>query len=133
VFDKLRASPGKVFGGLYPVNVDVDTGRLAGSQITMGALGDSFYEYEMKMWLYSGEPRFRAMYEESADAIAKHLYTESTPKKLGYLREHNGRPIDKMDHLACFAGGMFALGAHGASRKRDLDIGAGIAHTCYEM
>ena len=38
-----------------------------------------------------------------------------------------------MDHLACFAGGMFALGAHGDTRERDLNIGAEIARTCHEM
>jgi len=38
-----------------------------------------------------------------------------------------------MDHLVCFAGGMFALGARGSTRERDFTVGEQITRTCYEM
>lgn len=39
-----------------------------------------------------------------------------------------------MGHLACFAGGMFALGADGSRNKAGhyLELGAEIARTCHE-
>lgn len=40
-----------------------------------------------------------------------------------------------MGHLACFAGGMFALGADGSPDDKAghyLQLGAEIAHTCHE-
>lgn len=39
-----------------------------------------------------------------------------------------------MGHLACFAGGMFALGADGSRDKAGhyLELGAEIARTCHE-
>lgn len=39
-----------------------------------------------------------------------------------------------MGHLACFAGGMFALGADGSKDKAGhyLELGAEIARTCHE-
>jgi len=40
----------------------------------------------------------------------------------------------KFEHLTCFAGGMFALGASSMSRKNvHLEIGKGITKTCHEM
>lgn len=40
-----------------------------------------------------------------------------------------------MGHLACFAGGMFALGADGSRKDKAghyLELGAEIARTCHE-
>lgn len=133
VYKKLYESPGKILGGLYPVNVNVDTGHLSGAHITLGALGDSFYEYLMKMWLYTGDSFYKRMYEQTADSIASNLYRKSSPSGMGYLAEMNGAVVDKMDHLACFAGAMFALGAHGSTAQRDLDIGEAITETCWQM
>jgi mannosyl-oligosaccharide alpha-1,2-mannosidase len=35
-------------------------------QTSFGALGDSFYEYLLKQWLFTGrtEPKYRRMYDE---------------------------------------------------------------------
>lgn len=40
---------------LYPISVQTSSGNLMhGGKITLGAMGDSFYEYLLKMWLYTG-------------------------------------------------------------------------------
>ena len=41
--------------GLAPVFVDTKTAKLKGSLITLGARGDSYYEYLLKQWLLSGK------------------------------------------------------------------------------
>ena len=55
------------------------------------------------------------MYAEAARGIADHMIAKSAPNKLTYLAELSSpahkTKVHKMDHLACFAGGMFALGA----------------------
>lgn len=57
--------------------------------------------------------RYRRMYEESSRAVITHLIKKSTPSGLTYIAEkENGNIVDKMDHLVCFAGAMFALGAY---------------------
>jgi hypothetical protein len=35
--------------GLYPIKVSITDGSLADTQVTFGALGDSFYEYLLKV------------------------------------------------------------------------------------
>jgi hypothetical protein len=39
--------------GLAPIYISTTTGRLQGGTITLGARGDSFYEYLLKEWLQS--------------------------------------------------------------------------------
>lgn len=42
--------------GLVPIFVNADTGSFRpGSTITLGARGDSYYEYLLKQWLQSGK------------------------------------------------------------------------------
>ena len=119
----------------------------------MGALGDSFYEYLLKAWLQSGKKDHiaRAMYDEALEAIDKYLVQTSSKSKLTYLAEMKyDRTEHKMDHLACFAGGLFALGSDPnrgtvpsnkveSMDKKSLDmvdkylsLGVGIANTCHE-
>lgn len=44
-------------------------------------------------------------------AVITHL-VKKTPTGLTYIAEKDGGIVDKMDHLVCFAGAMFALGAY---------------------
>ncbi len=125
--------------GLYPVYVNVNSGHQSG-HVTLGALGDSFYEYLLKMWFLTDKkvPRFREMYDEAASAIAERMVKKTTPSSLWYfgeLSEAGGTgTAPKMDELACFAaGGMFGYGAHGASLERDRLIAAEVAAFCHEM
>jgi len=37
--------------GLFPIKVNIADGNVADSHITFGALGDSFYEYLLKLWI----------------------------------------------------------------------------------
>ena len=51
IFDHLeKISPAD---GLYPLFVDMRSGGFQGDQISFGAMGDSFYEYMIKMHVYT--------------------------------------------------------------------------------
>ncbi|XP_076820198.1 mannosyl-oligosaccharide 1,2-alpha-mannosidase IA-like [Clavelina lepadiformis] len=120
--------------GLYPNYLNPQTGAWGQRHVSVGALGDSFYEYLLKAWLLSdkSDVEARLMYDEAIEAIEKHVMGKS-PGGLTYLGEwRSGRLEPKMGHLTCFAGGMFALGANGSKdEKHFLQLGAEIAHTCH--
>lgn len=54
VLNRVMTMEGRV-EGLAPVWVDTRTGALKGQLITLGARGDSYYEYMLKQWLLSGK------------------------------------------------------------------------------
>ncbi|KAM9942947.1 hypothetical protein ACTFIT_006342 [Dictyostelium discoideum] len=124
--------------GLFPVFVNQDANGFCGSFITIGGLGDSYYEYLLKMWIYTnGEDEiYRRLFVESADSIIEHLYKVS-PKGDGYLSamDHNSL-TNIQEHLACFAGGMFALAAAANITQDDkksakyMEVGEMITKTC---
>lgn len=41
--------------GLAPFYIDPANGALSGGVMTLGARGDSYYEYMLKQWLISGK------------------------------------------------------------------------------
>ena len=54
----------------------------------------------------------RAMFDEAMFAIAKRLVQRSSPSGYVYIADWSGSSLThKMDHLACFAGAMLAVGA----------------------
>jgi len=136
VFDHLdRIAPAD---GLYPLFIDMNTGGFQGDQISFGAMGDSFYEYTIKMHVYTGKavPQYRRMYDRSINGVMQKLIYDSTPTGFTYIAEmEGGNIVPKMDHLACFVPGMLALGADGAGKERDkhMRVARGLARTCYEM
>lgn len=103
----------------------------------MGALGDSFYEYLLKAWIQSGgrDMDARKMYDEAMVAVEKHLLQKSVSGLTYFAEMKYDRLEHKMDHLACFAGGLVALGAQSLEtpdKERFTNIGAGITNTCHE-
>jgi len=73
--------------------------------ISLGALGDSFYEYLLKSYLQTGDADAREMYDAAVDAFEKNGLIRYSKSGLLYLAEMRyDRVESKMDHLACFAG-----------------------------
>lgn len=85
--------------------------------MSLGGLGDSFYEYLLKAWLQSGKEDMEAreMYDEAMDAVSKHMIIKSAGGLLYASDMQFDRLDHKMGHLACFAG---KLKARGSSIKR---------------
>ncbi|GMI38044.1 hypothetical protein TeGR_g5298 [Tetraparma gracilis] len=133
----------KPANGLYPIHVDPRTGDFKGSTITLGAMGDSFYEYMIKLWVQGGKTQqyLRDMWDASMDGVTSKLWQKSTPTGLSYIADlNNGRIDHKMDHLVCFMGGALALGAYtnpaglqSPKAQRDLELAKAVTYTCYQM
>lgn len=131
--------------GLYPNYLNPKTGNWGSKHVSLGALGDSFYEYLLKLWIYHGgrnnpgvevDELGRAAFDDSMDAVQKNLVHTSAQSKLLYLSDmKNTKAIHKMGHLACFMGGLYALAMKGASPelsevyKKNAE---GITNTCHE-
>ncbi|PAA63039.1 hypothetical protein BOX15_Mlig014089g5 [Macrostomum lignano] len=137
--------------GLYPNYIHPSTASWCQQHSSLAGLGDSFYEYLIKEWLRSGKADAEAkqLFDESLPGIERHMLRTSDSARLLYLADVKfGRIAEKkMDHLACFAGGMFALGAHEtrqsaassststsaeAFANKWIQIGARITATCRE-
>ncbi|KAM4580458.1 mannosyl-oligosaccharide 1,2-alpha-mannosidase IA isoform 2-T2 [Odontesthes bonariensis] len=123
--------------GLYPNFLSPVSGNWVQHHVSIGGLGDSFYEYLIKSYLMSDktDENAKMMYYSALEAIEANLVQKS-PGGLTYLAEWRGGILDhKMGHLACFSGGMIGIGADdGAQEKRQhyLDLAAEITHTCHE-
>ncbi|XP_076593003.1 mannosyl-oligosaccharide 1,2-alpha-mannosidase IA isoform X2 [Chaetodon auriga] len=123
--------------GLYPNFLSPVSGNWVQHHVSIGGLGDSFYEYLIKSFLMSdkSDEDAKKMYYSALEAIEANLVQKS-PGGLTYMAEWRGGILDhKMGHLACFSGGMIGIGADdGAAEKRQhyLDLAAEITHTCHE-
>ncbi|VBB25261.1 unnamed protein product [Acanthocheilonema viteae] len=125
--------------GLYPNYLNPKSGKWGPKHVSVGALGDSFYEYLLKSWLRSGknDTVYKEMYDAALVAIKKYLLRYSRQNHLAYFIELKGkREVHKMDHLACFIVGLLALEAlneNDMKRRNDtLKLAEEIANTCHE-
>ncbi|EFN85019.1 Mannosyl-oligosaccharide alpha-1,2-mannosidase isoform 2, partial [Harpegnathos saltator] len=122
--------------GSIKVNT-VFNGEFVADHMSLGGLGDSFYEYLLKAWIQSGKEDIEAreMYDEAIAAITEHMI-KTSPGKLVYVSDLKYDRLEhKMGHLACFAGGMFALGAKTVENElsdKYMNIAAGLTNTCHE-
>lgn len=79
--------------------------------MSMGGLGDSFYEYLLKSWIQSGKTdvQGREMFDEAMKAVLKHML-QTSPGGLLYISDLKYDKLEqKMDALACFAGEVLVL------------------------
>eukprot|EP00986_Skeletonema_menzelii_P021000 scaffold32893_cov148-Skeletonema_menzelii.AAC.1 len=141
ILDKITPEDGLLFEKLK------DDGRkgvsFVSGKTSFGAMGDSTYEYMIKLWIQGGrkEDMYRKMWDKAMNGVHAQLVQKSKPNGLTYLADRvNGRTDHKMDHLACFMGGSLALGAYtdpsgidSSRAKRDLKTAKALTYTCYQM
>ncbi|KFM22865.1 Mannosyl-oligosaccharide 1,2-alpha-mannosidase MNS1 [Auxenochlorella protothecoides] len=126
--------------GLMPLFLSPSTGKFTSRRISLGALGDSYYEYLLKMWLLKGktDDMYRTMWEQAMDEMLEKLVLNSTEGHM-YIAELDRKTVrHKMDHLVCFVPGMLALGVHsgavgGEKGERYMAVAAGVTETCWHM
>ncbi|KAL6652075.1 hypothetical protein ACP70R_011000 [Stipagrostis hirtigluma subsp. patula] len=126
--------------GLLPIYINPHSGTASYSTITFGAMGDSFYEYLLKVWIQGNKTEhvkhYRQMWETSMEGLIS-LIRKTTPSNYHYICEKNGGSLsDKMDELACFAPGMLALGASGYGPEKSeqiMNLAKELAKTCYNF
>ncbi|KAK3516900.1 hypothetical protein QTP70_028269 [Hemibagrus guttatus] len=123
--------------GLYPNYLNPNSGQWGQHHVSVGGLGDSFYEYLLKAWIMSDklDEEAKNLYYAALKAIETGLIRRSSGG-LTYIAEWKGGLLEhKMGHLTCFAGGMIALGADGAPEDQtghQMELAAEITRTCHE-
>lgn len=125
--------------GLYPLYLHPKTGKWGSVSHSIGGLGDSFYEYLLKHWLITGkkDTHVKDEYDAAVFAVERRMLFESKQSKLWYFANIHGTRIEhKMEHLACFSGGMFALQSanevNSTVAAHYLELAEKLAHTCHE-
>ncbi|OLL24639.1 Mannosyl-oligosaccharide 1,2-alpha-mannosidase IC [Neolecta irregularis DAH-3] len=109
--------------------------------LTLGALADSFYEYLLKEYilLEGRSDQYRLLYEGAVTSANKTLLfrplAPGNPDVLlsGKLSiQAEGKQIfsGSVEHLSCFLGGMYGLGAKVLDRPQDLDIAIKLTQGC---
>lgn len=102
----------------------------------MGANSDSFYEYLLKVWLYKSkkDPEMLKMYNEAVDSLKRNVIRQSK-SGLYYAGDYpfTENSMPKMEHLACFSGGMFALSAMSMpfQKSKYITLAQEITKTCH--
>ncbi|POM77585.1 Mannosyl-oligosaccharide alpha-1,2-mannosidase, partial [Phytophthora palmivora] len=145
--------------GLFPVHFNSGLGKFdsRGSVITLGALGDSFYEYLLKVYIYSGKREedeyLRDLYDDAVRGMEEHLLYFSIPDDLYFLQEMKvpsfscgttplntaaDIAVQRMDHLLCFVPGLLALGTLSetedhAKNTKHLELAEKLMETCYQL
>eukprot|EP00873_Tetraselmis_striata_P026257 jgi/Tetstr1/446521/TSEL_034047.t2 len=128
--------------GLLPIYINPATGEFSTQQVSFGAMGDSYYEYLLKVWILFGknDDMFHDMWERSMDEMLERLIHKTTPSGFTYVAElsRSGALVHKMDHLACFVPAMLALGVHhkavtGPKADRYLQVAKELTDTCFQM
>ncbi|KAH0541835.1 hypothetical protein FGG08_003718 [Glutinoglossum americanum] len=128
--------------GMWPIIVNARTGNFTdGGFFTVGAMADSAYEYFTKEYLLLNgrSPQYRDLYERFLPAANQSLlFRPLTPSNLPILfpgglaistpTDHTLSP--HCEHLACFAGGMVALGSKVFDRPQDMEIAKGLVQGC---
>ncbi|KAG6961980.1 hypothetical protein JG688_00008830 [Phytophthora aleatoria] len=126
----------KYTNGLLPVQINQQSGKITTSKITLGANGDSYYEYLLKQWLLSGkkDDKFKTQYMTAVDGITDKLLGKSKPNGFVFIGELvYGKFEPKMDHLVCFVPGMLALGYKNGMPEEHLTLAKQLMETCYQM
>lgn len=139
--------------GMWPAAVDPAKGNFdAGATYTLGAMADSTYEYLPKMMALLGQQTgiYRDMYAKSMAAARDFLlFRPMTPGGddddgeadddvlfTGFVTVDPDDASGKKDlspasgHLACFAGGMLALGGRLTRSKDDVSRGQRLTDGC---
>ncbi|XP_049886281.1 endoplasmic reticulum mannosyl-oligosaccharide 1,2-alpha-mannosidase isoform X2 [Pectinophora gossypiella] len=135
VSQKIHALPKK--HGLVPIFLNPNTGQfLRHATITLGARGDSYYEYLLKQWLQTGKTinYLRDDYLSAMEGVRDLLAKRSMPNKLLFIGELSGgsEAFDpKMDHLTCFLPGTLALGHANGLPDWHMTMAEELLYTCY--
>ncbi|KAM0337895.1 hypothetical protein ACHAPU_011487 [Fusarium lateritium] len=129
--------------GLWPVQINAKDGfQVNDDTFGMGANGDSLYEYLIKEYilLQGLEPKYEKMYVKAADAAIEHLmFRPMLPDQDDVLmlgdasfppRSTEPRLRTDVEHLTCFAGGMYALGGRALGRDDHVIVGEKLARGC---
>lgn len=110
-----------------------------GSTITMGARGDSYYEYLLKQYLQTSqiEHRFLERWKLAMEDMMHRLIQTSPDGYVYVAKEIDKNVVHEFDHLSCFVAGMLVQGLHelpqGTVPESYKTTAAEITRTCWAM
>ncbi|KAL1879973.1 hypothetical protein VTK73DRAFT_6553 [Phialemonium thermophilum] len=132
--------------GMWPGKLNLKDGFIpSGNSFSLGGGGDSAYEYLPKMYSLLGglDDAYEEMYKKAMSTIEKHALFRAMlpPDKKGTIPDvlFSGRvTVDDrsikrqphVEHLGCFAGGLFALGGKLFNIEDHIRIGEQITRGC---
>jgi mannosyl-oligosaccharide alpha-1,2-mannosidase len=124
--------------GLYPMYINQFDGGPSSGTVTLGARGDSFYEYLAKQWVLTNrtEEWLQSAYEKTSNGIITKLMRQmdGTHAMIAEAHDTGGNSLElKMDHLVCFVVGMLQIAKHGPTEARDDKAAGDIARTCHRI
>ncbi|XP_026758009.2 endoplasmic reticulum mannosyl-oligosaccharide 1,2-alpha-mannosidase isoform X1 [Galleria mellonella] len=135
VSEKIHQLPKK--HGLVPIFINPNTGHfLPHATITLGARGDSYYEYLLKQWIQTGKTINYLLddYMTAIEGVREFLAKRSSPNKhlfIGELSAGSESFNPKMDHLTCFLPGTLALGHANDLPDWHMTMAEELLYTCY--
>jgi len=114
------------------------TGRANGGFAGLGGFGDSYYEYLLKQVLQlngnseNQTEMYNEMWQRNLQTIVRNTVVKGRYTIAGVTAPSHSDSIE-MEHLACFAGGLFALSYYHTQDKEHLRLAEDIAFTCHAM
>ncbi|KAK4877708.1 hypothetical protein RN001_010214 [Aquatica leii] len=124
--------------GLVPIFINANSGQFRmHSTITLGARGDSYYEYLLKQWIQTGKTvdYLKDDYIEGISGVQKHLAERTVPNSYLFIGELlvGGKDFKpKMDHLTCYLPGTLVLGVHHGMPDSHMKLAEELLATCYQ-
>lgn len=107
---------------------------LTGNRITLGARGDSYYEYLFKGGCLLGVEHECTAFRRAAAAMRDTLFARLDANATFVDELVDGARQPKMDHLVCFLPGTLAWAAHlGVLDDDYLGLAASVFETCRRM
>ncbi|KAL3478510.1 glycoside hydrolase [Aspergillus californicus] len=129
--------------GLWPVGINVQIPDLTkGSTFTFGGMADSAYEYLAKTYhLLAGvgrAPQYQKLYDNAMSAGIEHLlfrpmvpdHADILVSGIAHATTSTAGLETRSEHLACFAGGMYALGGKLFANETYLNLGRKLTDGC---
>ncbi|VDD75134.1 unnamed protein product [Mesocestoides corti] len=127
----------KKLSGLIAIFVNMDQPERSSSDtITLGARGDSYYEYLLKVWVQTGKKSdwLRNQYLDAVRGVTDMLLRKSVPNGLTFVGELKSQKFSpKMDHLVCFLPGTLAYGHLHGMPVEHLQLAEDLMETCYRL
>ncbi|PIA17540.1 seven-hairpin glycosidase, partial [Coemansia reversa NRRL 1564] len=119
--------------GLYPIFLDIKTGKFISGKPNLGGGSDSFYEYLIKTWALSGFKLQRNldMWKESMKGIKKYIFSRGSDGRL-YMGIGDDDGLESIsDTFTCFFPGTLALAARLLNDNDTLSIAQELVDTCH--
>ena len=122
---------------LLPISLDAKSGESIDSSVSLGAGGDSMYEYLLKAYLQNrSDVQSLSFFRNAVQSMRDNLFLQLSHHSRVFVAEltMGGLHVFKMDHLVCFLPGLLTLAIQeGVIDTSYWSIANGILNVCMDM